>query len=135
MTKRILWIEDEALKLEGLVKPLKDQGYLVDYAFSEAEAEKKIISESSYDLLIVDLILPSGIQGDPGKRKLIGVELIRKIKTDLKPQIPIIVVSVVNDTEVINGLKKFVNIYLPKRALLPSKLKEEVNRILEGPSQ
>ncbi len=130
MSKRILWVEDEALKLEGLVKPLTDEGYLIDIAFSRVEAENKMRSESKYDLVIVDLIIPSGIEGDRGGDKLIGVELIKKIKSELNPKIPIVVVSIVNDTAVINGLKNgFIEAYLPKGALRPSKLKEVVDQI------
>jgi CheY-like chemotaxis protein len=130
MSKRLLWVEDEALKLEGLVKPLKDQGYFVDYAFSELDAEMKIQSGPKYDLLIIDLIIPAGKEGDRGDRKLIGVDLIKRLRIDLNVQIPIVVVSVVNDTAVINSLKNFISLYLAKRALRPSKLKEEVDRIL-----
>ncbi len=130
MSKRILWVEDEALKLEGLVKPLTDEGHLIDIAFSRVEAENKMRSEPKYDLVIVDLIIPSGIEGDRGGDKLIGVELIKKIKSELNPKTPIVVVSIVNDTAVINGLKKgFIEAYLPKGALRPSKLKEVVDQI------
>lgn len=131
MTNRILWVEDEALKLEGLVRPLKKEGCEIDYAFSEYEAETKIKSGINYDIIIVDLIIPSGVDGDLGDRKLIGVDLITKIKVDLRIPTPILVVSIVNDTDVIRGLDKFIEFYLPKRALRPSKLKEEVDRIIK----
>jgi DNA-binding response OmpR family regulator len=77
----ILVIEDEA-KVAGFVKKgLQQSGYEIDLAADGEEGYEKIRS-NSYDLILLDLMLP----------KISGLELIPKIR-ECRPGIPIIALT------------------------------------------
>lgn len=129
--KRILWIEDDADLLMGLIRPLKKDGHEIIVAKDEKEA-LETIRKTDFDLIILDIIIPTGVKGDKGGVHFIGVRLLEKLLVDLNIKTPIIVLSVVRDPDMIEemyamGAKKV----LPKAAYLPSKLKEEVYTALD----
>ena len=130
--KVILWIEDDADPLMGLVKPLKKDGHEIIVARDGGEAIKKIDNkEFEFDLILFDIIIPTGVDGDMGDDLFVGMGLLEKLLIDRKIETPIIVLSVVRDQEMINrmyamGVKKV----LPKGAYLPSKLREDVYNTL-----
>lgn len=129
-TNKILWIEDDADLLWGLVKPLEKDGYKIISAKDEKEGLEKI-SEIDFDLIILDIIIPTGIKGDEGGVSFVGMRLLEKLLIEMKIKIPIIVLSVVRDSNMIEimyqmGVKKV----LPKGAYLPSKLKNEIYEVL-----
>lgn len=69
MAKSILVIDDEEVLLKALDRYLKGEGYDVS-AFSDWERGLEAAREKSFDLLLVDLMLP----------KSSGIEVIRKLK-------------------------------------------------------
>lgn len=128
--KRILWIEDDADMLMGLVRPLERDGHEIIVAKNEQEALEKV-KESDFDLILFDIIIPTGIKGDVGDVPFVGMRLLENFLIKMKIGTPIIVLSVVRDQNMINevleiGVKKV----LPKGAYLPSELKEEVYEVL-----
>ncbi len=130
-TKRILWIEDDADLLMGLVRPLEKDGYEIIVVKDEQEA-LRTIEESDFDLILFDIIIPTGIKGDEGNVHFVGMRLLETLLISMKIKTPIVVLSVVRDSEMINtmyemGVKKI----LLKGTCLPSKLREEVYRTLE----
>ena len=127
--RRILWIEDDADMLMGLVRPLEKDGHEIIVAMDEIEALEKI-KENKFDLILFDIIIPTGVKGNSRDIPFVGMELLKKLK-DMNIKTPIIVLSVVRDQKMINemldmGVKKA----LPKGAYLPSKLKEEIYEVL-----
>lgn len=127
--KKILWIEDDALQLEGLVRPLKKDGHTIIVAVDEMEALEKL-KKIEFDLIILDILIPSGKKGDLGEISFVGAHLLEKMLLEMNIQIPIIVLSVIRDQKMIKkmyqmGIKKF----LQKGSYLPSKLKEEIYNI------
>src|SRR5262249_5383961 len=58
-TKRILLLEDELLVAEMLAYVLVEEGYIVDRATTQAEAERRL-ALAQYDLVIADWRLPDG---------------------------------------------------------------------------
>ncbi len=54
---KLLVVEDEPKLNKALVQGLRQQGYVVDFAFDGEEAER-IARSSEYDLLILDVMLP-----------------------------------------------------------------------------
>lgn len=130
---KILWIEDDAKELKSLVWPLEKDGHEIIFAEDKEEA-LTIVKTNIFNLIIVDLIIPTGEKNDKGDNHFVGVNLIRILKEILKEKnitTPIIVLSVVRDHEIIEeirnmGIKKF----LPKGAFLPSLLKKEIYDIL-----
>ena len=114
----------------GLVRPLEKDGHEITVAKDEKEA-LELIEGSVFDLILLDIIIPTGEEGDVGDVEYVGIELLKKLSIDMKIETPILVLSVVRDPdkiEEINGLG--VEEVLPKGAYLPSKLKEKVYRVL-----
>ena len=128
--KRILWVEDEADLLMGLVRPLEKDGHEIIVAKDE-KAALEMIEELDFDLILLDIIIPTGVEGDMGDISFVGMRLLKTLSIDMEIKTPIIVLSVVRDPDMIgemNGLG--VKEVLPKGAYLPSKLKEKVYGVL-----
>ncbi|MCK5108268.1 MAG: response regulator [Methanosarcinales archaeon] len=129
-TKKILWIEDDADLLMGLVRPLEKDGHEIIVVKDKSEA-LETIEKSDFDLILCDIIMPTGIMGDMGDVPFVGMRLLEKLLVEMKIKTPIIVLSVVRDPTMIDkmyemGAKKV----LRKGALLPSILREEVYEML-----
>ena len=126
--KRILWIEDDWDRLIGIMKPL-ESGYRITTAMSEKEA-LELLREETFDLIILDLIIPAGDEGQDDCDELIGIRLAKKIRY-LGLMIPIIVLSVVNDRQTIYELKNIgISEFLVKGRCLPSYLSSRVEYVL-----
>jgi len=127
--RRILWIEDDADMLMGLVRPLEKDGHEIIVAMDEIEALEKI-KENKFDLILFDIIIPTGVKEDPGDVPFVGMELLKKLK-DMNITTPIIVLSVMRNKKMINKMYEMgVKKVLPKGAYLPSKLKKEIYDVL-----
>ncbi|HXI00910.1 MAG TPA: response regulator transcription factor [Sphingobacteriaceae bacterium] len=91
MTPKILVVEDEELMLKALQFRLGKEGYDVFIAKDGMQA-LKLISETQFDLVITDIMLPF----------VGGLEIVNKIKSDPETKdTPVIVLSAV-------GLEKTV---------------------------
>lgn len=127
---RILWVEDEAKRIDGLVRPLKNDGHEIIIAENEKDALIKL-GNNKFDLIILDIIIPTGEKDTQKFIPYVGMRLLEKILIEMKLGTPIIVLSVVGDPEIIKkalemGVKKF----LIKGAFRPSNLKKEVYETL-----
>lgn len=124
---KILWIEDDAKILMGLVRPLEKDGHKIIIAEDEKES-LELIKQSDFDLILFDIIIPTGIKGDKGNFTLVGMRLLENLLIKMKIETPIIVLSVVRDEEKMYkmGVKKV----LPKGTYLPSELKKEIYKTL-----
>ena len=130
-SKRILWIEDDADLLMGLIRPLKKDGYEIIVAKDEKEA-LETIRKPDFDLIILDIIIPTGIKGDKGDVHFIGMRLLETLLVDLNIKIPIIVLSVISDKEKVEKMRDMgAKKVLLKGAFLPSKLREEIYDTLD----
>jgi CheY-like chemotaxis protein len=129
---KILWIEDEANKIGGLVRPLIKDGNKVIIANDKVEALSILSMETDIDLIILDIIIPEG--GDDHKtdiKEYVGCILLQTIRTELHITIPIIVLTVVDDEEILTAIRKCgVSRVLRKGAYLPSNLRKEVYDLL-----
>ena len=132
MKRKILWIEDDYILLKPLIEQLKRSGYIFDYAKDKKEAIK-LLNRSKYDLIILDIILPEGEYVDYREPELyVGLSLLEYIVKDLKIDVPIIVISVINDQKIRSeALKLGVKTYLNKGSIKPSELKTLVNNMIE----
>jgi DNA-binding response OmpR family regulator len=100
---KILIIEDEAKVASFLKKGLQHAGYESDVAADGEEGYEKIV-RNSYDLILLDLMLP----------KMSGFELIPSIRKH-KPSIPIIAVTAKSSVQDrIQGLNIGCDDYLTK---------------------
>jgi CheY-like chemotaxis protein len=130
ITKKILWIEDSAYSLKSLVKPLEEKGYRIIYADTESKA-LEVLAGDKFDLILFDIILPSGSDDPKDFTDYVGVRLAEEIVINRKIKTPIIGISVVNNPIILEkledlGFKKI----LPKGHVLPSDLLRDVEKIL-----
>ncbi|MCM8531417.1 MAG: response regulator transcription factor [Lentisphaeraceae bacterium] len=87
---KILLVEDQTKIASFIVKGLKEQFYSVDHA-SNGEEAKALVSLHSYDLILLDLMLP-GISGDAlcrewRKKGMQTPILVLTAKSDIKEKI------------------------------------------------
>jgi CheY-like chemotaxis protein len=130
-TKTILWIEDDADALMGLVRPLERDGHEIIVAKDEQEALEKI-ERFEFDLILFDIIIPTGMKESAENPPFVGMRLLKTLLADMKIETPIIVLSVVRDPDIIEAINGLgVKEILQKGAYLPSKLKEKVYETLE----
>jgi DNA-binding response OmpR family regulator len=87
---KILIAEDDEMMLKTMEFKLKREGFDVITCANGEEAITKIITDNP-DVIITDIMMPF----------VTGIDIIRKVKTELKLNIPIIVLSAV-------GLEKTV---------------------------
>jgi hypothetical protein len=111
----------------------------IDIANSALEGYQMAQNWETYDILVVDLIIP--LSGDEKaipqivkeweKEPFVGIGLAKWLVTELSISVPILLLSVVQNPLTVYDLKKFgLQYYLPKSGLLPSLVKEEILRIL-----
>lgn len=108
----ILWIEYEANKLVALVKPLVEDGNEITIARNEKEALLKL-ENNKFDLIILDLIIPTGEKGGVQLKDYVGVHLLETVLIKMKISTPVIVFSVLRSPDITKkvmdmGVKKFL---------------------------
>ena len=100
---KILVIEDEKSLSESIIKYLKQEGHICEYAMDFNAADSKIGSYD-YDCFIIDITLPGGN----------GLDLIRKLKKG-NIQAGIIIISAKNSlNDKVDGLDIGADDYLTK---------------------
>jgi len=141
MNNRILWIEDDSYMIQGLLRPLKDEGYVFDVATSAMDAYHKVLRNQDYAMFMVDLILPlsdgdekiSPIVDAWDNEPYVGIGVAKWLARDLGIKSPILLLSVVEDPISKYGLKEYgLRSCLSKGGLFPSILKTEVLYILNS---
>ena len=140
MNRKILWIEDDYYAIKGLVRPLENAHFKVDVAISAKDAYDYALKWRDYDLIVLDVIVSVTDDEEPvipeiakwaNNDEYVGIAMARWLIQELKIECPILLMSVVNDPIKRFGLSGIPNLYyLSKKGLLPSRVKEEVFRIL-----
>jgi DNA-binding response OmpR family regulator len=131
MSKKILWIEDDSDIIFGLMRPLTERGYKIHTIYSQREyfeTKDKILS--SFDLIVLDILLPEG-HGKAPEEKYTGLGILQHLREQRKLDIPVVVLTAVSNPDVINKLRELGVKTIMKKPTLPSELEEEVIRILE----
>ncbi len=115
---KILIIEDEPALLETISNYLSDGGYICEKAFSFFQGEDSIISHT-YDLVILDLMLPDGN----------GLDLLKILKRE-HPETGVLILSAKNSLEdKLTGLNLGSDDYITKPFHL-SELNARINAVL-----
>jgi CheY-like chemotaxis protein len=128
--KTILWIEDDIDIISSVVIPLVNDGFNIIDCRNYSEALTHIKEMSKVDLILLDLILPSGnlnVTGD-----YLGLEFLRRLRHEFDIHIPVIVFSVIANARGLNEELKSLGAVLLSKPIRPSQLKSEVYEIL-GP--
>jgi two-component system response regulator RegX3 len=111
---KILIVEDDPAILNGLLDVLVFNGYLPEGIEDGGEGLKKAL-EKKYDLVILDLMLPT----------LDGISICKKVRQE-KPSLPIIVLTAKgSEDDIITGFKAGADDYISK----PFSLRELMVRI------
>jgi two-component system OmpR family response regulator len=66
---RLLLVEDDPLLADGLMRSLKQSGFVIDHAPDGASADHMLLNQA-YDLIILDLGLPGALDGMSVLRRL-----------------------------------------------------------------
>jgi two-component system response regulator VicR len=110
---KILFVEDDKTIASGLCYSLTEEGYNVKHCLNYESAIKEI-SETSFDLAILDLSLPDGS----------GYDICRILKK--KSDIPVIFLTAIDDeVNVVMGLDMGADDYVTK----PFRVRELLSRI------
>ncbi|MFW6149467.1 MAG: hypothetical protein ACOC6D_06385 [Atribacterota bacterium] len=136
--KSILWLEDERDQFRAF-----SRGLINEYELTRARDYQEALDiflngKNKYDMIIVDIIIPSG-------HKFVSVDEIAKISTEyfgvkfikevrqINKEVPILVVSVVNEDDIIDNIKEIDNDIdlIWKYDTDSNQVKETVNNILE----
>lgn len=100
---KVLIVEDEQELSKSIVSYLKEQGYLCETAFDFQSAIEKI-SIYRYDCIVLDINLPGGS----------GMELLKYLKTNTKPDAVLIISARGSLDDRIGGLQSGADDYLAK---------------------
>lgn len=100
---KIILVEDDPAIAEMVVYHLKDLGYEVEH-FSDGLKAKEYLSSASYDLLVLDIMLPG----------YNGLDLCRELR-QLRPTVPIMLLtSLDSEADRVVGLELGADDYLTK---------------------
>lgn len=103
MSARILIVDDEDIVVRSCLRILADSGYEIDVARSGAEA-LKMIDESAYDVLVVDIMMP----------QIDGLEVLKHAK-HARPEAEVIIITGLAQSETAARARELGAFsYLPK---------------------
>ncbi len=112
---RVLIVEDESHIAEGLQFNLEAEGYEAEVAGDGARAIERLTGEESFDLVILDLMLP----------ELSGYEVARRVRA-AGNYVPILILTAKDDpSDLVRGLEDGADDYLAK----PFRLDELLARV------
>jgi CheY-like chemotaxis protein len=129
--KRILFIEDEEFLLEQLQIALSEYDIV---PASSAQKGLELIQKMDFDGVLLDIMMAPSDDMDPemvGYGRATGVEICRRIRNE-HPDLPIVILSVVRDTKILNRIKEAGANEIINKPVSPSKIKEILGRVLDS---
>jgi CheY-like chemotaxis protein len=128
ITTRILIVEDDTFLREIYVDTLTHSGYTITSAVDGLEALEKI-KEGSWDLLLLDIILP----------QMDGIEIMKKLRADpefsSQMKKPVIFLTNLDNDNEIKQAKELGDGYIIKSQINPGELVAKINEILQKPRE
>ena len=119
-------MDDEKLILGLIMKILTHLGYQVDTAMDGKQAismyKKAKLSDSAYDVVILDLTVPGGMGGKETIKKLLQID----------PDVKAIVSSGYSDDRIITDHKKYGFINAIKKPYNATKLGEVLHKVIHS---
>jgi CheY-like chemotaxis protein len=129
MKKKVLYIEDEKFLLEHVQIALEDFDIV---PASSAAKGMELVNKMDFDAVLLDIMMPPPDDIDPeivGYGRTTGVEICRRIR-NLKPHLPIVILSVVRDPGILGKIKDAGANEILYKPLLPNKIIETLNKVL-----
>ena len=103
--KRILWIEDESERLEGMAQVLRSAGAEVVFAKTLSDALKSV-EKNIFDLIIIDCMMPIGNDcGIDAPPREAGVYFLKTLKDKNIIKAPILVLSAIVDSILVSKFR------------------------------
>ncbi len=127
--KKILFIEDEEFLLEQYQIALSDFDVI---PANSALKGLELIRQMDFDAVLLDIMMPPTEDMDPelvSYGRSTGVEICRRIK-NIRPDIPIVVLSVVRDAGILNRIKEAGASEIINKPAMPNKVIEILNKVL-----
>jgi DNA-binding NtrC family response regulator len=111
MMKRIMWLEDDAYFVKKLMRPFEEEGYEIKIYETAALFIDDIDLVPSSDLVVIDLLVPSGVFDE--SVTYAGLEVLRKVSA--LPRVPpVLVFSVVFQRNVEETVNKYTKNFIQK---------------------
>jgi CheY-like chemotaxis protein len=129
MSQTIVWVDDDAHIIYPVVKPLEQAGYKIVIMRNLKEARQRVGEVLSATVVILDLIFP-----DEARDRFPGLTFMRNLRNDHNIQSPVIVLSVVGNTDVIQELNSLGVRSVLRKPVLPSELRHTVATCLGLPN-
>lgn len=122
MAQKVLIIEDDQSLREVYAEVLRDDGFDVDEAINGVDGLKKA-QEKSYDLVLLDIMLP----------KIDGLELLKELRDspETKGLKIVLLTNLGRESIIKEGFKLGADGYLIKSEHDPGQILEEVKKFLE----
>lgn len=124
---KILLVEDDPFIAEIYEKKLTDSGFEVVNAKTGKEVLKRVV-EDSYDLVLLDLVLP----------ELSGMEVLHELrsKPEYRKDLKVVIFSNLSSPEEQEATQKAgADGFISKTAFTPSQVVDEVRRYLDTLAQ
>lgn len=129
---KLLWIEDDADQLDIMVRPLRDSGFEITTVVDAKEASDLLINrKENFDLIILDILIPLGEyrENSSDYSEFTGLSLLKELRNN-KIKIPVIIFSVVDESDLGDISSLSVSKILFKASLFPPELKDAVLKVL-----
>ncbi|MBC7260980.1 MAG: response regulator [Chloroflexi bacterium] len=127
--KIIAWVEDDSPVIAPVVRPLERQGYQIQRFLTIREVLDNLDCLRECDLILLDIFVPSGVV-DENYGRYTGLKLLQKLRNLYGIKKPVVVLSVLTDPKILKELKRQNVAATLRKPVLPSQLKETVERVL-----
>jgi DNA-binding response OmpR family regulator len=129
MTKKIVWIEDDLGIIGEVVRPLRNAGHQI-FTFTDVpSALNEMDTLRSADVLLVDLIHPTGVDNH-NFGSYPGLDFLEQIRKVHHMTTPVIVLTVVTSKDAKDRLAKLKGVEVINKPVRPSILKEKVEHAM-----
>jgi CheY-like chemotaxis protein len=129
LPKSIVWVEDDSPVIAPVVRPLERQGYQIERFLTIKQVLDNLDRLRECDLILLDIFVPTGAL-EENYGRYTGLKLLQQLRQAHGIKKPVIVLSVLTDQKILKELRKQNVAAILRKPVLPSQLKETVERVL-----
>lgn len=129
---QVLFVEDELEFVKDLPVVLKNKGFEVIATTDSAEA-LEFFARQDFDVVLTDIAMPPGKDMDEkavAYGRETGIEVIKRMRI-LKPHVPIVVLTVIRDQEIISRIRKAGARYILHKPQETQQIVEVLQRVVK----
>jgi DNA-binding response OmpR family regulator len=127
---KIIWIDDNNYIMKSVIYPLQQAGHLVLAYRTPGEARENMAEVRSADVIILDMLLPDDKEMSE-EHSYFGEQFFQELRETHHITAPIIAFTVRTDNALKQRLKDLGAADILHKPILPSKLKESVEAVLD----